>query len=130
MNTDQKQTKMFKTKLETKDLLIFLLGVGIIFMFFFGSTDETVETRTRLDALEKDNKTYFDRNEKLRKDNERLDKSLAEYDKKFIEINSRISDSDKIIKYLKNKKSENTTYVNSLSGDDVAKSFSNYLEGR
>lgn len=121
---------MLKTKLETKDLLIFLLGVGIIIMFFFGSTDETVETRTRLDALEKDNKTYFDRNEELRKDNERLDKSLAEYDKKFIEINNRISDSDKIIKDLKNKKSENTTYVNSLSGDDVAKSFSNYLEGR
>ena len=114
---------------DIKNMLIILLGVMVVGMFLFGKNviDKHV---TEIKALQTENTTLLNKNESLKKDNDKLDIILGQIDLKLSQNNK---DTDAVLSELdklNEKKNEIPNYVNSLSANSTADALAKYLENR
>ena len=114
---------------EIKNMLIILLGVTVVGMFLFGK-NVINKHATEIKALQTENTTLLNKNESLKKDNDKLDIILGQIDLKLSQNNK---DTDAVLSELdklNEKKNEIPNYVNSLSANDTADALAKYLENR
>ena len=114
---------------EIKNMLIILLGVTVVGMFLFGK-NVIDKHATEIKALQTENTTLLNKNESLKKDNDKLDIILSQIDLKLSQNNK---DTDAVLSELdklNEKKNEIPNYVNSLSANDTADALAKYLENR
>jgi predicted nuclease with TOPRIM domain len=114
---------------EIKNMLIILLGIMVVGMFLFGK-NVINKHATEIKALQTENTTLLNKNESLKKDNDKLDIILGQIDLKLSQNNK---DTDAVLSELdklNGKKNEIPNYVNSLSANSTADALAKYLENR
>jgi peptidoglycan hydrolase CwlO-like protein len=114
---------------EIKNMLIILLGIIVVGMFLFGK-NVINKHATEIKALQTENTTLLNKNESLKKDNDKLDIILGQIDLKLSQNNK---DTDAVLSELdklNGKKNEIPNYVNSLSANGTADALAKYLENR
>jgi predicted nuclease with TOPRIM domain len=101
----------------------------VVGMFLFGK-NVINKHATEIKALQTENTTLLNKNESLKKDNDKLDIILGQIDLKLSQNNK---DTDAVLSELdklNGKKNEIPNYVNSLSANSTADALAKYLENR
>lgn len=114
---------------DIKNMLIILLSIIVVGMFLFGK-NVIDKHAAEIKILQTENTTLLNKNESLKKDNDKLDIILGQIDLKLSQNNK---DTDAVLSELdklNGKKNEIPNYVNSLSANGTADALAKYLENR
>jgi len=117
-------------KLDVKNILIVILGGCLIISFMLGKKIVTDEAESKIKLLHEANKDLLE-------DNDRLFSIIIEKDieiektNKLLEVNNNELEKSRIeIKRLKNEKNKIYPITKRMSADNVAITFSKYLDKR
>lgn len=120
---------MFKN-LDIKTILIIILGVSLILMFIFRSSNSYYGYEDELNKLKIENKFLFDKNDKLKIINDSLNRYILLIDNEIDDVDSSLSDNGSKISDLEDGKDQISDYVRVLSANGVAIELSSYLKRR
>lgn len=127
MNTDQPKDNLMK------NIAIIVLSIALILVIIFGNVfkkpdmDSINAKIARLDSL---NSVLLHKNDSIELVNKKLDIRIAETEKQVEEKKTKLAKTQLELDKLKKQRNEIPAYVSHLSGDDVADTFTKYLQQR
>ena len=128
-NIDQKK-KMKNSKYDLKNVFIVILAIALILMFLFGQNSNKENYQKEIDALHVKNTELTNQNDSLKNENTKLDVVIFNIEKEIVKNGKELVKTNLQLQKLNKKRNEIHTYVNGLSSDGVAESFTEYLEKR
>lgn len=120
-------------KFDIKTITIFVLGVILVLVIIFGNVfnKPDIDSYTNeISKLNQENKQLLHQNDSINFVNKKLDVEIAAIDKQVEENKKKLASTQLELNKLKKERNEISTYVSHLSGNDVADSFTKYLEQR
>jgi peptidoglycan hydrolase CwlO-like protein len=121
---------MKKYNLDLKTILILVLTLVVIGMIVFKGKPPIDDHKDELERLRIENVKLLKDNDSISLKNNKLDEKILKSTKKIDSIKVELTETNDRIKELENGKNKIPTYVDGLDADGVAKSLSEYLEGR
>lgn len=116
--------------MDTKNLFIILLAVGLILSFIFRPSKGIDLYEKEINILKSENKTLILNNDTLLILNNSLSLEIQELINNIDSTQAKLNKTKTKIKDLENEKVKVSTYVNTLNADEVASELSNYLNKR
>ena len=126
--TNIEQKKMMNNKYDLKNVFIVILAIALLLMFLFGQKSNKEDFQKEIDALHLKNTELTNQNDSLKKENTKLDVVIVNIEKEIAVNQKELAKTNIQLQKLNKKRNEILTYVNSLSSDGVAESFTEYLE--
>lgn len=126
--TNIEQKKMMNNKYDLKNVFIVILAIALLLMFLFGQKSNKEDFQKEIDALRLKNTELTNQNDSLKKENTKLDVVIVNIEKEIAVNQKELVKTNIQLQKLNKKRNEILTYVNSLSSDGVAESFTEYLE--
>lgn len=117
-------------KLDIKDIFIIILGILLILNIILHQKKRVDYSKDNIETLNTQNKVLSLQNDSLTKVNDVIDVKLKELTKVVIIKDSMLYQNTIEIQKLKNKRNEIPKYINTLDGNGVANSFSDYLNSK
>lgn len=113
----------------SKNWVLVVLAVALGFSMFYRG-DDIDNYESQISELKKQNIELSNKNDSLELQNDSLTEYIDKIDTQLVEIQKDLDDSQDKIDKLQGKRNEIPTVVNVMDGNDVANSFSEYLERR
>lgn len=120
----------FLKKLDIKSIAIIVLGAALIISFIFGQNNNIDYKKDEIKALHDQNKLLTQANDSLLLANKRIDQQIKDIHCELAKTAVELAKTQKELTDLKHRKNEIPKYVNGLSANDVANSFTNYLDSK
>jgi len=117
-------------KLDIKDIFIIILAICLIINIILRQKNKIDYKVDDIEKLNKKNELLTSQNDSLAKVNNTIDVTLKELTKIISVKDSMLYQNTVEIQKLKNKRNEIPIYINTLDGNGVAKSFSDYLNSK
>jgi hypothetical protein len=117
-------------KLDIKDIFIIILAICLIINIILRQKNKIDYKVDDIEKLNKKNELLTSQNDSLAKVNNTIDVTLKELTKIISVKDSMLYQNTVEIQKLKNKRNEIPKYINTLDGNGVAKSFSDYLNSK
>ena len=126
--TNIEQKKMMNNKYDLKNVFIVILAIALLLMFLFGQKSNKEDFQKEIDSLHLKNTELTNQNDSLKKENTKLDVVIVNIEKEIAVNQKELVKTNIQLQKLNKKRNEILTYVNNLSSDGVAESFTEYLE--
>lgn len=115
-------------QLDKKTILIIILGIALIVTYFMGGNKYNNNYDEQLEILRNENIALISKNDSLKIENNKLDTKFNQLEDKIKENDLKLAKTQSQLDKLNKKRNEIYSYVNRLSGNDVANAFTKYLE--
>lgn len=114
-------------KFDIKTWFIIILGAALCISIWFGQKNNIDDNKDKIEALHKENEGLLKKNDSLNLVNTKIDGLISEINKKIDGNTELLTTTKKQLQDIKKLQNEVPHYVNNLSANGVASSFSNYL---
>lgn len=116
--------------MDTKNLFIIILAVGLILSFVFRPSKGIEMYEKEINNLKVKNQTLRLNNDTLLMLNKSLNVEIQELINNIDSTQAQLNKTKITINDLENEKGKVSTYVNTLNADEIAGELSNYLNNR